>query len=782
MDTPTTKDRVGGPEAKRRKVRKGTRSCWECKRRKVRCSFASNSDEVCVPCRRRRTVCVSQELPEELGQNDAKQEQTDRIERMEALLKQLGADLDAVPRVTGSRHVTTTPSTTGTTQGGRHKQLTEEPTYAHPLPTPSYSESTSTRSQHLGDVFPHPPSQVGPSARAMAMSMRADLSDSIQWDDLYKTKLAKVSQALHDAFPAPGDVHILCTTHKDAIIYVHQVLTRSHRDLESQGPETVAHLARIPDSNTHPVLMARWMLLFALFLQQTYPLDVLGLSECPKLLTARLKDAATCLVTTNEELFGSAESLECILLEAVFEKNRGHFRRAWLAIRRAMTAAQLMNLHRNNNLPIAKLDPNSSINPQYLWFRIIYMDRFVCLMLGLPAASLDIDVSVDMINDTPIGQLERTHTMVSKRILERDEADSTVDNFAMTETIDAELLAAAEKLPHQFWQPLDFSSFRKHDAHIFWETVRLANQVNHFNLLNHLHLPYLLDFKDPRYSSSKITCAHASREVLIRWMSFRRHNTLYVCCRIGDFFALRAGLTLCLAHLANHHNVKPLLSLRHQRLGDRSMVEQTLEIMERLATQIDDPLARESSDLLQRLLLVEADAAQGQVYSARKCLQDERTHEEDNSVFSIYIPYFGVLKLSPEGTFSKEGNQTQRLTTPLPGRNQHITNIGVLSTAQELPSVEFGQVPVDASAVFTYMCPENITGTSGPQMSADSTTNEIDLQNELFMPCPIAGVDDWAFQGVDAAFFDSVMRGMTGSMGYSNSNEVGEGLGGLNHT
>jgi Fungal Zn(2)-Cys(6) binuclear cluster domain len=53
-------------EAKRRKVRKGTHSCWECKRRKMKCIFdpLTNATTTCNGCRRRGSQCVSQEFPE----------------------------------------------------------------------------------------------------------------------------------------------------------------------------------------------------------------------------------------------------------------------------------------------------------------------------------------------------------------------------------------------------------------------------------------------------------------------------------------------------------------------------------------------------------------------------------------------------------------------------------------------------------------------------------------------------------------------------------------------
>ncbi|KAI0457023.1 hypothetical protein F5B21DRAFT_512888 [Xylaria acuta] len=52
-----------GSEAKRRNIRRGTHSCWECKRRKVRCTFTSPSDAVCAECQRRGTSCLGQEMP-----------------------------------------------------------------------------------------------------------------------------------------------------------------------------------------------------------------------------------------------------------------------------------------------------------------------------------------------------------------------------------------------------------------------------------------------------------------------------------------------------------------------------------------------------------------------------------------------------------------------------------------------------------------------------------------------------------------------------------------------
>lgn len=60
-------DAYAQSEAKRRKLRKGTHSCWECKRRKMKCIFddpLTNATTICNGCRRRGSQCVSQKFPD----------------------------------------------------------------------------------------------------------------------------------------------------------------------------------------------------------------------------------------------------------------------------------------------------------------------------------------------------------------------------------------------------------------------------------------------------------------------------------------------------------------------------------------------------------------------------------------------------------------------------------------------------------------------------------------------------------------------------------------------
>lgn len=81
---------ISESDIKRRKLRKGTHSCWECKRRKLRCLYDQKSTAICIGCRRRGTKCVSQVFPEEVSAPVEKaQRMQERVVRVETQLEQL---------------------------------------------------------------------------------------------------------------------------------------------------------------------------------------------------------------------------------------------------------------------------------------------------------------------------------------------------------------------------------------------------------------------------------------------------------------------------------------------------------------------------------------------------------------------------------------------------------------------------------------------------------------------------------------------------------------------
>jgi hypothetical protein len=134
----------------------------------------------------------------------------------------------------------------------------------------------------------------------------------------------------------------------------------------------------------------------------------------------------------------------------------------------------------------------------------------------------------------------------------------------------------------------------------------------------------------------------------------RRWNQVAFSCGTIDFTALMAAMTLLLAHMQSHRSEQAVNFLAAQYLGDRAMIEQAQENMEDLNRLNSDTLSARSAQLLNRLLAIEAKAAEGDLQSAKSvCVQGPETEESqsDDSTYPgthIYIPYFGVIKAARE--------------------------------------------------------------------------------------------------------------------------------------
>jgi hypothetical protein len=578
-------------------------------------------------------------------------------------------------------------------------------------------------------------------------------------------------------------------------------MTTPYSTLNQKGLKTPESLLEIPTSNQHPVLIARHMLLLATFLQHLHPdlhKEIKGLSESPRAIMERLADLAVSLVTTNDELLGSIEGLECVIIESVYQANIGNLRRSWVSCRRAMTIAQLMGLNRPDNQTQYKaLNPKTEYHPQLMWFRIVFLDRYLCLMLGVSQGCLDRSMASDALlaNDTPMGRLERIHCVVASRILERNESIPSSHDFTLTRSLDAELQRAARSLPIKWWLAPRLEVASTDSQALFWNTRRMFAQALHYNLLNQLHLPYMrrASSGERKYEYSRITCVNASREVLSRFITLRSFNSIAYSCRTVDFLALMAAMTLLLAHLDSRLSESENL-LAHQYYSDRAMIEQVQENMKEVNRINSDALSAQSADLLRRLLAIEIDTDKGDPRNFKRVsVQKPGTEtalpgQDEDAVVSVHIPYFGIIKIACEGITKETSRQTSTAITSHSTQSQRVEVLnktsaetfhaepqmlagsGGVPNAEAMTPVDTGYGHVEAPLVIS-----NTYAKTQEELGSLLITSQLQtgMSDPLWQygeyPELAAGGEDWVFQGVDQAFFESLMRS-TGSGG----NESGE--------
>ncbi|KAF4411199.1 Transcription factor sdnS [Colletotrichum fructicola] len=546
--------------SKKRKVRKGTRSCWQCRKRKIRCEFASDEEQTCAGCKTRGTTCVSQEFIDDEPSGPPERGLAQRLGRLEELMVKLADKIG--PELSSEKAIT--PATSHT--------------------SPRTSESLYTPDSRV---------QTTQSASVAPQLQQSTPSKSTSESSQPTQKHERICKELHSMFPSVQDARTIIESSRGPIFVL--ILFYSNQDIADNKSPSLASLSTMPDITKHPAILAKRLLQLTICLQQLPPcFDASRLSLKDSIQDTMAEwSAVASQVTSNDDLVGSVEGLECLILQGFYLINSGNLRKAWLAMRRALSLAQLIGIERNGGRPLKSCDPttNPAMIPSshQLWYRINFCDRYLSLLLGLPAGTQDNSFMCETYtgNDTPMEKLEKRYTAICLRIIDRNHA-STSEGYAMTQSIDCELEHAAKTMGAGWWEMPPMSTFADPETQM---TVmsHLMLQIHHHSLLILLHLPYML--RNP--TNNRFDYSHLSRPPGVR----------------DDEWAL-------------------------QRDEDRALAQTVMEKMEELADLNDDKLSGESAGIIKQLLPI--------IDCCRNCLTTD-TGEEWN--LKLSIPYLGTINI-----------------------------------------------------------------------------------------------------------------------------------------
>jgi hypothetical protein len=513
----------------------------------------------------------------------------------------------------------------------------------------------------------------------------------------------------------------------------------------------------------HPVLLARQMLLFAVALQYLSPNDVFpGLTKHHRAIMGELAESAIKIVNMDDVLLGSLEGIENLILECLYHIDGGNIRRAWITIRRAVMAAQLLGLHRPGQYRF-KVISDSKLHPGTMWPCIVSMERVLSLLLGLPSSTIS---PSSAIQDAPHASdqensLAQVMMYLTAKVLERNQIQGSPQARDLTREIDRQLIKMTGNMPSTFWRPPSFAGLEVNSVEAFFEIRRTLEYMCYHTAVNQLHLPYILC---PGHSSqsmySRIACVNASREILTREIAIRAFNPVATCSRMGDFMALIAGMTLMLVHLVSHCQENTGNLLAHQRLSDRVTVERALECMKSMSELHDDALAAKCAVLLRDLLAVEADAAQDHTYRAHAL---ERVNDDDRnnpSTLIITVPYVGIVRIAKEGMvsmtpFKKAHDRAVLEDITIGGIGSLHVNSPRLSNDTRTDSTSDATVLPQGATSESTNVPSTVQSIHTPQVPE----TDFFMQEDQMFPNASASVDDWVLQGFDVAFFDMLMNG-----------------------
>ncbi|KAJ5512622.1 hypothetical protein N7463_002174 [Penicillium fimorum] len=700
--------------AKRRKVRKGTHSCWECRRRKVKCTFSLPNDAICITCHRRGTRCTNQVI-------------LDEPERPENDTGDAEQDASINTRLVGESDVRPQPDAT-------IGWLPPTPFAIHTTPVSSMDGKKKSTLSYLQTQFPSTP-----------VSSHGSISETSAYPS--------ITQALRSSLPPQKDIGILVENLSSMSIFSYQSSFKLCNSWPSGMAKGQIPVANLLYSESHPVLLARQMLLFAVGLQHLSPTKaILGLTKHHRAIMEQLAESAIKLVNMDDVLLGTLEGLENLILEAFYHIDGGNIRRSWITMRRAVMTAQLLGLHRPGHYRFKIVSQQTGLDPAIMWPCVVFTEQFLCLLLDLPTSTSGTNFTISRATSTFVegGNLPVLIPGVVRKIIERNQMQVPQEALDMTQEIDQELLRVTEQWPPVFWQPLQFAGLEVNSADAFREIRRAWDHIFYYSLINQLHLPYMLD---QRYASqrvySRIACASASREILIRQIAIRTFNTITAGCRMSDFVALIAGMTLMLAHILSHCNKGTENLLIHHRVGDRATVKRALECMESTFELHEDVLTAKCADLLKNLLDIEAG-------SAKRNSDDGQ--ENDQNVLIVKVPYVGAIRIARDGISMMPIDTEQEQVSH---ENVTIGGFGSIHVGTPRDSDHHTDV-VTSDASTPRPIAQEVRPSSarkhGGQAAHGNSGDVFALPEETF-PDASAGMEEWLFQGLDTAFFDVLISG-----------------------
>ncbi|KAF9250220.1 transcriptional regulator family: Fungal Specific TF [Penicillium roqueforti] len=590
----------------RKKIRKGTRSCWQCKHRKVRCIFVSDSEQSCKECLARGLPCRSQELPE--PENPRESDRTylnERMARVENLLEKL------LIRVDG-----------GNSQQGDLKSPLD-------LAETSLESSPST-------VTPAPDS-------APVLSLFDNEAIGFKRTDTVESDFTPYGTINRDWGRLRRDLTALIPSQKTLKIISEASSSWWLMRVQLFGDydESLLSSSEQQLSNSHPAMVAKAILWIALCLQQLpsgFDLSSLDLPCLPWVLVEECITRVSTLVCSDDSIVSCIDGLECLVLQGLIFSNDGKLRSAWLSYRRAANIAQLIGFHR------AEPAPNQSVEFQhratFIWRHILIVDRHFSLILGVHGAISNTAIDLYQSNprdshDLPVHNESVLNPLarIAGSIIERNQTftEVTPAMLQMTQSIDMKLQAFD---PPPLVSPDNLPPGKCTERSSCF--LGLHYRLWYYQLMAWLHLPLLLaSGTDNSYEYNRQTCLHACRSIIACYVNIRRTTENGFDSKILDFQAFTTAMTIIV-------NALGPFGPQDLTKGDYFALDRVVAVLEQLSNTVPpDKIATRAVHVLKIIKAIGMGTEPPQ-------LDESEGHQYENgrpTRIKLDIPYFGTIYL-----------------------------------------------------------------------------------------------------------------------------------------
>ncbi|KAK8120810.1 hypothetical protein PG999_004930 [Apiospora kogelbergensis] len=617
-----------------KRMRLGTKSCAECRRRKVRCIYAPDS-RVCQECVLHESECTVQKPKKEPQSSSQQQNLQRRIDDLETVIRRLGEAITPNTDLSSSLSLWNAQTTKAMVE---HLQFEAGPfsgSSATPanLSTGTTQVKSSSSTSSFGAVET-PTSAIGdvPEEDAPLLQLFKQVM-MVQWDNLSVGRgQAKISEnlrvrncisALTCLIPRQGTLSLILQQ-TEHLWSIWPWLPSTTWDAFSEEKLGAVGMARDSISRAMaaeiPATAARAILWLGLCLQQL-PREFgrlhTDLPLSPTNLITSYMSGAENLLKMDEDRGGSIDGLEAMALLSKLYLNGGKPRKAWAIVRGAINQAMLLGLHHMNDAT----DQRNKVVWSYLW----QMDRQFSMILGFPCVLSESHPSLSAahasVSSTP-SFIARQLAIIAGRIVERNQNHADIDYYE-TLKIAHDLDECRRMMPAQWFEV-------PHPGTPMAVVYGIQTlKISYFQSQKYLHLPYMLKAThESNFIDSRTAALEACRGMIEAYQMLRSHkDPMTIICDVMDFQVFSAAIVVIINLLSQPPAPESITSL-HDQARDWERASVTASTLKRVSEVMECPVAQQAHEVLHYLL-----QARDGKYSGPE-------------PYEVMIPYFGKLRIS----------------------------------------------------------------------------------------------------------------------------------------
>ena len=364
------------------------------------------------------------------------------------------------------------------------------------------------------------------------------------------------------------------------------------------------------------------------------------------------------MVLSDDELTGTIDGVECIILRARYEGNSGRIRRSWLISRRGIALAQLLGLHKRPG----SLDNHSSdSNRRHSIWRALYTaDRFMSLVLGLPYGPSEMHPTAGSgLGSSAKGIYTNEHyahrlTNIAGHIIDRNQQLPSNNMLPLTLKIEGEMIDLHSSMPTQWWE-----TGRETGAVASQVHSQVLPQFWHYLCRTLLHLPYMLKATtSSRFEYNKTATLESAREMIVRYRVMRPvQGFSSLACKVTDFQVFTAAMILVLNLI--YHYMGSESSDHSEADRDQDLILATTFLLKEASVATDGSVATQAARALE-------------IFSNVRGMSLPFFERPEECTTKIVIPYFGAVMIGPGPSLSDKSAaqkaeatlQPQQLPTP----------------------------------------------------------------------------------------------------------------------